>query len=84
MADVGKPKAQVAAEYIMKRFKGVKVEYYNKRIQEFDLEFFEQFHIVIGGLDNIEARRWMNSTLHSMVQFDEEQKPIMWTVRVNL
>lgn len=84
MEDVGKPKAQVAAEYIMRRFKGVKVEYHTKRIQEFDTDFYEQFHIIIGGLDNVEARRWMNSTLHSMVQFEENQEPIMSTVRVLL
>eukprot|EP00826_Nyctotherus_ovalis_P047148 TRINITY_DN5387_c0_g1_i10.p1 TRINITY_DN5387_c0_g1~~TRINITY_DN5387_c0_g1_i10.p1 ORF type:complete len:344 (-),score=72.14 TRINITY_DN5387_c0_g1_i10:118-1149(-) len=81
MEDVGKPKAQVAAEYIMRRFKDVKVEYYTKRIQEFNTDFYERFHIIIGGLDNVEARRWMNSTLHSMVQFEESQEPIMSTVR---
>ena len=80
--DVGESKAKVAAEYIMNRFKAVKVEHHVKRIQEFDLEFYKQFHMVIGGLDNVEARRWMNSTLHSIVQFDEEQKPIMSTAMV--
>ncbi len=79
--DVGKTKAEVAAAYIMNRFKGVKVIPYVKRIQEFGLDFYEQFHMVIGGLDNVEARRWMNSTLHSMVQFDSEQKPVPGTVR---
>jgi len=82
MEDIGKSKAEITAKYIMNRFKGVKVEYHTKRIQEFDIEFYEQFHIVIGGLDNVEARRWMNSTLHSMVQFDESQEPIPYTVRV--
>jgi ubiquitin-activating enzyme E1 C len=82
MEDVGKSKAEVAAKYIMNRFKGVKVDYYTKRIQELGTEFYEEFHIVIGGLDNVEARRWMNSTLHSMVQFDENQEPIPHTIRV--
>jgi len=66
----------------MKRFKSVKVQFYVQRIQELGIDFYEQFHIVIGGLDNVEARRWMNSLLHSMVQFDEDKKPIMSTVRV--
>jgi len=82
MGDRDKPKAQVAAEFIMKRFKDVKVEYHCKRIQEFGIDFYDQFHIIIGGLDNVEARRWMNATLHSMVQFDENKKPIMTSVKV--
>jgi NEDD8-activating enzyme E1 len=28
--------------------------------------------LVIAGLDNIEARRWMNSMLHSIVEFDND------------
>jgi ubiquitin-activating enzyme E1 C len=29
--------------------------------------------LIIAGLDNIEARRWMNSMLHSMVEFEEDK-----------
>lgn len=29
-----------------------------------------QFNIIIAGLDNIEARRWINSFLHSAVERD--------------
>ena len=39
------------------------------------MEFYEQFHIIIAGLDNIEARRWLNSLVHSMVKFDDESNP---------
>jgi ubiquitin-activating enzyme E1 C len=31
--------------------------------------------IVIAGLDNVEARRWINSMLHSLVEFDKDGKP---------
>lgn len=37
------------------------------RIQDFDENFYRQFQIVISGLDNIEARRWINSVLVGMV-----------------
>ena len=41
------------------------------KIQEFSSTFFESFHIIIAGLDNVEARRWLNFKLHRMVEFDE-------------
>ena len=31
--------------------------------------------IVIAGLDNIEARRWINAMLHSLVEFDANGVP---------
>lgn len=43
-------------------------------------EFYKEFQIIITGLDNIEARRWMNQTVHDLVQFDENFKPIDETV----
>lgn len=72
--DVGKYKAEVAAEFIMDRCPGVKVTHYNQPIQDFDIAFYRQFQCVIAGLDNVEARSWMNQTLHDMVQFDHESK----------
>lgn len=65
----------------MKRCKGVKVTHHTTKIQDFDEEFYEQFHVIIAGLDNIEARRWLNSMLHSMVKFDEDAKPDITTVK---
>ena len=60
----------------MKRVPGVKITAYTKPIQQFGEEFYKQFQIVIAGLDNIEARRWINSMLHSLVEFDNEKKPL--------
>jgi len=67
--DVGKAKAEVAASFINKRcgHMGVKVTPYCCKIQEKDESFYRQFNIIVAGLDNIGARRWMNATLHSMV-----------------
>lgn len=31
--------------------------------------------MIISGLDNIEARRWINNTIHELVKFDEDNKP---------
>ena len=73
--DVGKYKAKVAADFVMKRVPGVTIKHYTKPIQEFENEFYEDFNIVICGLDNIEARSWMNNTLHELVKFDEDGNP---------
>ncbi len=64
--DVGKGKAEVAAEFIMQRVPGCIVTPYNCKIQEKSREFYEQFQCIISGLDNIEARRWLNSMLHGL------------------
>jgi hypothetical protein len=31
--------------------------------------------VIITGLDNIEARIWMNQMVHDMVEFDENNEP---------
>lgn len=68
-ADVGKAKAEVAAAFINRRcgHLGVDVRHHVCKIQDYDETFYRQFNVIIAGLDNIAARRWMNATLHSMV-----------------
>lgn len=68
-------KADVAARFIMDRVKGVTVTPHNARIQEFDQAFYSQFNIVICGLDNLGARRWINATLCSLVEVDDDDNP---------
>ncbi|CAG9320853.1 unnamed protein product [Blepharisma stoltei] len=80
-SDVGSFKSEVAAKFIMERVPECKVKAYTCPIQEFDEEFYSGFHIIIAGLDNIEARRWLNSMIYSMVKFDKDGEPLPETVR---
>ncbi|KZT51078.1 hypothetical protein CALCODRAFT_521596 [Calocera cornea HHB12733] len=77
--DVGKPKAIVAAEFVMSRVPGTKVTPYFGKIQDKDESYYMQFNLVICGLDSVEARRWMNATLVGMVDEDnpESIKPMI-------
>ncbi|TQS35531.1 hypothetical protein Golomagni_04047 [Golovinomyces magnicellulatus] len=68
--DVGYSKAEIAARFVEKRISGVSITPHNCMIQDKDDEFYMQFSIVICGLDSVEARRWINSTLVGLV--DEE------------
>jgi len=71
-ADVGKPKAEVAAAFINKRVPGAKVTPFFGKIQDKDEDYYRQFNIIIAGLDSIEARRWINALLINLVSIDEE------------
>jgi ubiquitin-activating enzyme E1 C len=70
--DVGHYKSEVAARFIMSRVSGVTVKAHTQPIQDFDEDFYKSFHIIVAGLDNVEARRWLNSMIHSIVEFDSQ------------
>merc|ERR1719219_1926990 len=70
--DVGRFKAEVAAEFINKRVPGCRVSPHNCKIQDFDEGFYRGFHLVVCGLDSIVARRWINGMLISMLEFDDD------------
>lgn len=78
-SDVGKSKAEVAAAFVEKRVKGVKITPYNGKIQDKDEDYYMQFKMVICGLDSVEARRWINATLIGMVTGEnmESLKPLI-------
>ncbi|KAK9368545.1 hypothetical protein V1509DRAFT_623226 [Lipomyces kononenkoae] len=78
-SDIGNSKAIVAAEFIMKRVKGVKITPYFGKIQDKDEAYYSEFGIVICGLDSVEARRWINATLVNMVDMNnpESLKPLI-------
>jgi ubiquitin-activating enzyme E1 C len=71
-SDINKPKAEVAAAFINKRVPGANVVPHYCKIQDKDDDFYSQFNLVIAGLDSIEARRWINTTLVNLVEVDEE------------
>jgi len=64
---VGKPKAEVAAERVMARVAGVTVTPHFCRIEDKLLDFYAQFHVIILGLDSLEARRFMNQVACSFL-----------------
>lgn len=72
MSDIGKPKSLVASSFVMRRVPGVQVTAYRGKIQDLGVDFFRQFRVIIGGLDNMEARRWLNTTLCDLVATDAE------------
>ncbi len=62
--DIGKFKAQVAAEFIKSKFPDINLMWSNKKVQSYPPEFFSQFNVIIGGLDNMEARLFINDMVH--------------------
>ena len=78
--DIGKFKAEVACEFIKRKYPDIEIKSSCKKIQEFTDDFFRRFHIIIGGLDNIEARSYINKKVHDLVEFDEKGNPDPSTV----
>lgn len=68
-ADIGRYKSEVAAEFVRARMGDpqLQIEVHTCRIQDKPVEFYQQFSVVICGLDNIEARRWINALLVGLV-----------------
>jgi len=81
MHDVGKSKAKVAAERINARVAGVNVVAHHCRIEEKPAEFYKQFTLIVLGLDSLEARRFMNSIVCSFLEFEEDGKPRLETIK---
>ncbi|KAG6621424.1 putative ubiquitin activating enzyme, E1 family [Phytophthora cinnamomi] len=42
------------------------------KVQDMDADFYRQFHVILSGLDNIEARRYLNSLVVSLADVDED------------
>uniref|UniRef100_A0A671UHN9 NEDD8-activating enzyme E1 catalytic subunit n=1 Tax=Sparus aurata TaxID=8175 RepID=A0A671UHN9_SPAAU len=69
--DVGRPKAEVAADFINSRIPGCKVVPYPLQQQFLQLKNNSEFHIIVCGLDSIIARRWMNGMLISLLSYED-------------
>ena len=52
---------------------------YHGKIQDKDESYYMQFHMIICGLDSVEARRWINATLVNMIDEEnpESLKPLI-------
>lgn len=79
--DVGKPKAIVAATRIMERIPEVHVMAHVGMIQDKPLEFYRDFHVIVLGLDSIEARRYMNSVACSFLEYHDDGSPDVSTIK---
>ena len=73
--DVGSSKAEVAAKFINDRCPWMNIQPHHGKIQDKDRDFYASFQCIISGLDNIEARRWLNATVTSLVEVDEDGDP---------
>lgn len=60
--DVGESKSQCAAARISKRF-DIQIHGIDGRVQDFTTDFFASFDVVFGGVDNLEARSYVNKCL---------------------
>lgn len=69
--DIGQSKAEIAANYVNKRVAGCNVTPHCCKIQDYDENFYKQFHIIVCGLDSIVARRWINGMLVSMLSYED-------------
>jgi ubiquitin-activating enzyme E1 C len=59
--DIGQSKALKAAAAIRHRFPDSQAVGYYTAIQSMPLNFYRSFHVIVSGLDSVEARRWLNS-----------------------
>lgn len=70
--DVGSSKAKAASAFINKRVYDTKVNHFHGKMQEKSKEYYEEFNMIVCGLDSVPARRWINSTLFSLLGYDDE------------
>jgi NEDD8-activating enzyme E1 len=73
--DVGASKAVTAANFINQRCPWMNVVAHHGMIQDKSPAFYASFDVIISGLDNVEARRWLNAAVVGLVDVDEDGDP---------
>ncbi|XP_031098976.1 NEDD8-activating enzyme E1 catalytic subunit [Ipomoea triloba] len=81
LEDVGKPKAEVAAKRVMERVSGVNIIPHFCRIEDKPLSFYSDFHIIVLGLDSVEARSYINAVACGFLEYDSDDNPIEETIK---
>lgn len=81
LEDVGKPKAEVAAKRVMERVSGVNIVPHFCRIEDKDLDFYNDFNIIVLGLDSVEARSYINAVACSFLEYDAKDNPKEETIK---
>eukprot|EP01064_Diplonema_japonicum_P034348 TRINITY_DN7091_c0_g1_i1.p1 TRINITY_DN7091_c0_g1~~TRINITY_DN7091_c0_g1_i1.p1 ORF type:complete len:448 (+),score=85.93 TRINITY_DN7091_c0_g1_i1:80-1423(+) len=69
--DIGKPKAKIAAEFVMNRVADVEIKWHHCMIQDMDNDFYRQFACIVLGLDSLTARRWINAKIAELTTWEE-------------
>uniref|UniRef100_A0A5S6QWK0 NEDD8-activating enzyme E1 catalytic subunit n=1 Tax=Trichuris muris TaxID=70415 RepID=A0A5S6QWK0_TRIMR len=70
--NVGASKAVTAAEAIRSRVPGCNVTPHFCRIEDKDSSFYQDFNVIVSGLDSIAARRWINNMLVRLLRYNED------------
>ncbi|KAK7348290.1 hypothetical protein VNO80_22841 [Phaseolus coccineus] len=81
LEDVGKPKAEVAAKRVMERISGVQIVPHFCRIEDKEIEFYNDFSIIALGLDSVEARSYINTVACSFLEYDSDDNPREETIK---
>lgn len=71
-SDVGKSKADAIASFVSRRCPGVKITTHKKKVQELPFQLYTQFPVIVGGLDNVEARKYLNHIAHLLNETSDE------------
>lgn len=71
--DIGKYKSVVAADVISNKT-GISIQSHTCAIQDKPKQFYQQFNLIIAGLDNIAARQWLNDTIVDLVQYNNDDE----------
>ena len=72
--DVGKYKCLVAKERLQQRFPDVSIDVHLCPLESLPPSFYQQFDLILSGLDTVEARLHLNSLLYSLLEYDDKNQ----------